>query len=66
MFCMSERRSFGKELPSVEQKVQVDEEPKRRRPMMVMVTSLADHFSPNRFQALGVEETEAEESESKK
>ena len=31
---------------------------------MVRVTSLADHFSPNRFQALEVEETEAEKSES--
>ena len=61
---MSESRSFGKELHSVEHKVQAGEEPKRRRPMMARVTSLADHFSPNRFQALEVEETEAEESES--
>ena len=31
---------------------------------MARVTSLADHFSPNRFQALEIEEAEAEESES--
>ena len=63
-FCMSESRSFGKELPSFKRKVQDGEKPKRRRPMMARVTSLADHFSPNRFQALEVEETEAGEYES--
>ena len=36
----------------------------RGRPMVARVTSLADHFSPNSFQAREVEETEAEESES--
>ena len=58
------KQVIGKELPSVKHKVQAGEEPKRRRPMMARLTSLANHFLPNRFQALEVAEREAEESES--